>query len=60
MKITYRELLKELSKMTVEQLDCDVSVCGPDGEFYEAELDFQDEDDVLDKDHPYLNVILQN
>ena len=53
--MTYRELLTRLQGLSPEQLDMNVTIhdCNND-EWYPAELLFTTEDDVLDKEHPYL------
>ena len=55
--MTYRDLLWHLNhSFTAEQLDCDVTICQDNGEFFAVNLVFQDGDDVLDDNHPYLLV----
>ncbi len=54
--ITYRELLKELSELSDQQLACDVTVeYGVDNECYQAELRIcAKTHDSLDEDHPVI------
>jgi len=48
--MTYRELLKELKRMSDEQLDLDVVFHDTvDGEYYQADIDAADE--VVSEDH---------
>jgi len=56
--MTYRELQKKLATLTEEQLSCDVTVwLGTTDEYCNRiELRIQDEDDVVDKDHPLIFV----
>ena len=55
--MTYRDLQWHLAKtFTDEQLDSDVTICQDNGEFFAVLLAFQDGDDVLDDNHPYLAV----
>jgi hypothetical protein len=56
--MTYRDLRKQLNDLTEEQLDMDVTIY--DGSVdelfgaYHTDLQFNLEDDILDKGHPYL------
>lgn len=55
--MTYRELAQIISeKMTDDQKNCDVTVYYFNiDEFYSCRcIELSEEDDVLDKDHPYL------
>lgn len=57
----YKDLLKELKKMSEQQLDMDVTIflteedeyCEVFGEVYYAN---EETEDVLDKGHPYIAV----
>jgi|688.fasta_scaffold1609388_2 hypothetical protein len=52
--MTYKELLNKLNKFTQEQLQMDITV-QINGEFYPAcKLDFTEELDALDVNHPFL------
>jgi len=54
--MTYKELFNKLCRFTPEQLNMDVTVYDSgDDEFY-AVADYQitEEDDVLDKNHPFF------
>ena len=59
MNLTYRQLLEWLKKFNDEQLDSNVSVHIKDAdEWYPVEATaFTEEDDVLDKGHPYLETV---
>jgi hypothetical protein len=52
--MTYRELIDELSKLTKEQMDMDVTVHDQNDEWYPVCLLVTYEDGVLDKEHPHL------
>jgi hypothetical protein len=53
--MTYRQLGDAIKIMTQEQLNMDVTVHDDeDDEFFSAKLKFQQEDDVLDHGHPFL------
>jgi len=53
--MTYRQLGDAIKIMTEEQLGMDVTVHdAEDDEFFSAKLKFQQEDDVLDHGHPFL------
>jgi len=53
--MTYRDLLWHLqTNFTQDQLDCDVTIQQDNGEFFPIDLVFQDGDDILDDNHPYL------
>ena len=53
--MTYRELIKDLKKLTEEQLDCTVTVEDINyGEYYAGDFDILVESDVLDEDHPII------
>ncbi len=58
MAITYRELLKNLQKLSEDQLDSDVTVeLGLSDECFPAEFRIcGEEHDVLDEDHPVIYV----
>lgn len=55
---TFRDLKVFLSALSEEQLDCDLSVqLSHNEEYYEViAFDLAEDDDVLDKDHPYIIV----
>lgn len=56
---TYRELRDLLSSLSQEQLDCQITWhCVKDEEFYAVTtaVKLAPEDDVLDRNHPYLQV----
>lgn len=55
---TYRQLKEALNKMTDEQLDCNLSLHDED-EYYPVEVSVKESeaDDVLDRGHPFLEVI---
>jgi len=54
--MTYRDLaLTILTKLSDTQLNSDVTIFTPEEEFFKATLEFSPEDDVLDKDHPFLH-----
>lgn len=54
--MTYRELLEKLQKLNDEQLDCNITVCDTDEEYFSANgfniADFSCQ--VLDEGHPYF------
>lgn len=50
----YKTLIEKLALLSPEQLNSDVTFLTPDGEFFAAELEIQDGDDILDDNHPYL------
>jgi hypothetical protein len=53
--MTYKQLAKWIDTLTPEQQECDVIVY--DGEYHPLEGVFcEDESDVLDKDHPVLEI----
>ena len=54
--ITYRKLAEIINTFTEDQKDLDVSVYNIDeDEFYSADcVGLSEEDDVLEKDHPYI------
>ena len=56
MKMTWRELIKKLRRLTPEQLDTDATIWdGTIDEFYQIQkLGITSENDVLDENHPYL------
>ena len=55
--MTYQDLLNSLSKMTPEQLQCDVTVEDGQNECYPAKLKICGvEYGVLDEDHPVIFV----
>ncbi len=58
--MTFGELKAELSDLTEEQLDCDISVCIESQDEYfsgtNAEMTICEEDDVLDADHPFIYI----
>lgn len=56
--LTYRELADLIAKLSEEQKDANVSVhTSWDDEFHPVPyMTFSMEDDVLDKDHPYLEI----
>lgn len=56
---TYRDLLERLKKLNDEQLDSDLTVFDSvQKEYYEINMVISEEpeDDVLDKDHPVINL----
>ena len=57
-EMTYRELIKQLEKLTAEQLDCTVTVDSLDRrECYPAGLAITENDhDSLDEGHPILTI----
>lgn len=56
MAMTYADLAAAISKMTPEQLEMDITI-HTIGEFYPAELYCtDDEDDILDANHPYFKI----
>jgi hypothetical protein len=58
--MTYRELAQQILELNGEWLDADVSIyIGSMDEFFEARPTIlrTPENDVLDKDHPYLEVL---
>jgi hypothetical protein len=59
MNRTYRQLLEWLKKFNDDQLDSNVSVHLKDmDEWFPIEATaFTEEDDVLDKGHPYLETV---
>lgn len=55
--MTYKQLLKQLLSLNLEQLDMDVTIfCVEENEFFPVDnlLITSQGDDILDKDHPYL------
>lgn len=53
--MTYAELAHKISEMTDYQKNCDVTVFEiRDQEYFKANLLFEEDGDVLDKDHPFL------
>jgi len=54
--MTYRELICELSELTSDQLDCDVTIEDYAGEYYRAGLWIADTD-VLDARHPVITIL---
>jgi hypothetical protein len=60
--MTYRRLAEEISKMTDEQKDMDVTIMDHDEEFHAARLETTTDDMdcpaamVLDEGHPYLSM----
>jgi hypothetical protein len=57
---TYRKLKETLDKMTDEQLDCNLSIHDEiSDEYYPVEVEVKESeaDDVLDRGHPFLEVI---
>ncbi len=55
--MTYRELIKKLSKLSDDQLDSDVTIHTDNDEYFQAKLNISDETcDVLDEGHPYLAI----
>ena len=52
--MTYDDLRVALDKLSPEQLECDVTICQDNGEFFPAKLFITDEADVLDENHPYI------
>ena len=57
--MTYYDLYWALEKLTPSQLECDVTICDMDGEFFPAVLHITQENDILDKGHPYLVEIVE-
>ena len=59
MNLTYRQLQEEISKMTEEQKDCNVSVyvAGFDEFCPVDEVSYSVEDDVLNEGHPIINTV---
>ncbi len=57
-KITYKKLLEFLLTLNEEQLECDVTVhdTNIDEYFIGINLCINEEDDVLDAGHPYIEV----
>ena len=57
--MTYKKLQRELTRLTDEQLDTDVTILITDvEEFYQVKvLDFTEEGDVLDAEHPILIIV---
>jgi hypothetical protein len=56
--MTYRQLQRELSRLTEFQLDCDVTIFAHQmGEFFGASLFINNGDDILDDQHPYISHI---
>jgi hypothetical protein len=55
--MTYADLLAALKELTPEQLEMDVTIQTPDGEFFRAFTDMTPEDDdVLGSNHPFLKI----
>ena len=54
--MNYKQLAEAISKMSDEQLQSTVTVKAND-EYFAAKLNFEEEDDVLDKDHLFLLAI---
>lgn len=53
--LTYRELAQLISEMTDDQKDSHITLFNSDQEeFYPAKLDFTEECDILDENHPYF------
>lgn len=55
--MTYRDLLHRIAEFSEEQMNADVTICQDNGEMFAADLWFSEEDDILDRDHPYLEVV---
>lgn len=58
MNMTYKDLLNKLNSLSEEQLNQNVTIFhGSQDEFYPVyKSDFAHENDVLDKDHFYLQI----
>ena len=52
----YKELKDLMKNWTDEQLNCDLCIRDIEGEYYPADLKFEEENDVLDQDHPFFDV----
>lgn len=60
MKLTYGELGEAIQRMSPEQLNQNVTIESPDGEFFQAKLETASEQNdaagILDNGHPFLSV----
>jgi len=54
---TYRDLLNSLQNLTNSELDLDATAL-MDGEAYDLELVYFEEDDVVDSCHPLLSILI--
>lgn len=52
--MTYGELLSQLYEMTPQQLQMDITICMNDEYYPVSKLEFCEELDVLDVNHPFL------
>jgi Mlc titration factor MtfA (ptsG expression regulator) len=56
-KMTWKELKAHIEVMDEQQANTDVTIHTDEDEFFPVVgIDFSEEDDVLDKNHPYLDI----
>lgn len=55
---TYRQLLAALQQLDDKQLECNLTIFDANEEYVpvKVKLEFEQDDDVLDKGHPWISI----